>query len=548
MTPSRQKTALIVSALALATAGGASAYRFSKAESATIATQDGFRPYSARGAEPVDPAAYLSALGLDAGSYESASFDEEIGALVVTGIAPSGGDADVAIGRAELFAPDLDAARAIGSAASDLQAPFERLRLYDVTLTKDPCEDEGTEGCGADAGPGARPAPTMIRLGGAEVQDLRVRRPEAQGEDAVAAAAWLTSFAMGDVTLQDLVVTNENTVSVAQLTLNGYEEGRLGRVNLRALETMTGEEVSAVRGRLASMSPALAGVLNGPLGGLFLPENARTTIASLRWDGMSVAGLLPYLAAGEEPPMDADDMIEVGGAELRDQKTYVNGKLATSAARTTISDIDFLGYMPQRFSAATEGVTTDYSVYFGEEEAELLPVLKAQGLTAVKSSSRVDYAYDADADTIRFTSEGEAKDLFSSRLDARMSAFDHAAVLGGGEEALSAVAIDGITLTLEDEALIGALFAVYGAMEGRDPARLREGVAGTVTIAALQGQGVSPRVPDYADAVSQFVSEGGTLKISIDPSSPVVLGTLSDGAARPAQLIERLNLTVEREE
>ncbi|MEM9232943.1 MAG: hypothetical protein AAGA69_01735, partial [Pseudomonadota bacterium] len=66
---------------------------------------------------------------------------------------------------------------------------------------------------------------------------------------------------------------------------------------------------------------------------------------------------------------------------------------------------------------------------------------------------------------------------------------------------------------------------------------------------AMQGAQISPRIPEYATALTAFLSDGGTLTIAVDPDAPVTFGGLAaaGGEGNPAVLLDTLNVTVTQE-
>jgi hypothetical protein len=299
------------------------------------------------------------------------------------------------------------------------------------------------------------------------------------------------------------------------------------------------------------MGPQAAMFMNTPiLKNMLFPEEQRGTIKTVKWDGMSFSGLLPYLESGEKAPVTATDLLSVGALEVLDQSVYINGKRAATTERTYLAPIEFVHFMPREVRMVSEGSTADLTAYVGDSNPEIVSILKNNKLDRVTGESEVLYTYDPKGGDVSLAMTGDAENFYELDFDLNITDFDYPAMAGGegaGQAAMMQTAIEGMTLRLKDEKLLDTIFAVVGAATEQDPAQLRAQATGLVTLGAVQGGQISPRIPNYATAVSNFLSEGGTLEIRIAPENAVTLGQLQQaGGSNPGAVLDELNLTVER--
>ena len=104
--------------------------------------------------------------------------------------------------------------------------------------------------------------------------------------------------------------------------------------------------------------------------------------------------------------------------------------------------------------------------------------------------------------------------------------------------------LNGLDVRLEDQTLLDRSFSAYAQMNGVTPAQMR------VQASALIGLGLSalpaeiprPFLNAIAQPLSEFVREGGTLVIALDPPQPVPLPALTSPAGQFD--IDRLGLSV----
>lgn len=338
--------------------------------------------------------------------------------------------------------------------------------------------------------------------------------------------------------------------SSPDMRIRGYKEGKFDGLYAKNLSYDVTQSPEAIEEQIAAMGPQAAMLANSPLRNILFPEQTSGKIDQVKWDGLSFRGMLPWLESGETPPTTASDLISVGGMEILGQTTSINGKPYASVARTTMAPIEFVHFMPKQIKMESKGGKADLTALVGEENPEIADILVKNGLNDVKSESSLLWNYDPKAQTIALDMDATSDKLMDLTFNLGLSSFDYAAFVSGDEDnqaAMMATALNSMTLNIEDKSLLDTVFAIAGAVQGQDPATLRSQVVGLVTMGALQGGQISPRVPAYATALSTWLQEGGSLEIKVAPAEPASFGAIAiAGQTDPGSVLETLNLTVEQ--
>jgi hypothetical protein len=500
--------------------------------------QDGARlaDYRQEGARRVDPDAVARALGLSESAYAEAGWDADSGAVVLTGLNVQLGGAQLTADRVELYGAspqDIERARS----ATALTPIGERLRAYGLTLAT---LDEGEV--------------FTLSMREAELQGPETSRLPAlvaeleEGEGNRSAFRLLSALAFDQAVLLGLSGERAEPgegFSVDRAAVAGWRLGTLGRTSLYGLVAETGE--AANREALLAAAPGVGALLDGPLGRLLFPKTDGVAIARLTLDGADLAALWPSLATGAPLPPAIPGMARIGRIEAQDVRTLLGERVVGETERVSVEEVPFYGVMPTRIELRTEGTVEDLTAGLTGTEDEggtdLLAAMQKRGLDEVRSQLRFSYAYEPEAGTVQVAGRSALEELLDSSLRMTLSDLPYDAIVGGAE---ARPRLDSFILVLDDESLLEAGFEVAGVAGKRDPRVLRQQAVGLVTLAALQGGQVSPRLPDYAAAVAAFLGEGGTLRIEARPEGGFALAEAR--AAEPAGLLNALDLKVTRTE
>lgn len=190
------------------------------------------------------------------------------------------------------------------------------------------------------------------------------------------------------------------------------------------------------------------------------------------------------------------------------------------------------------FSADAEGGL------YGQQVA---PMLAAFGYEEVKISGEAESTYDPETDIADSTKNYiEVENAFRlsttskvggvQKLGEVMQNMDAEAFSEGSQdptsmmmEAYSVLDFYNLSLSLEDQGVVDNAFTLVAAQQGADPAQLRAQVVGMVSAlpAIAQGFGIDPAIStELSTALSSFLTQSGTLTITMNPEEPVTLPML----------------------
>lgn len=491
------------------------------------------KPYMLKDAEPIDVDALFGGML----SYDTADFDGKIGATVLTNVTGPAGGEMLKIGRVELYGVDTDTIDALKS-GEPMEAKgelFNKVRLYDLA-TAFPIEETGGNG--------------TISVDALEIDTLAL---QTGGSDDFADIAKAVTF--GGLSLKGMSMNvvdapeamGDISMAVKDMRLGDYDAGKFGGMKLAGMSYEISQDDANVAEALEAFGPAAGMLSSGPLRNILFPEKQSGTIGTMSWNGLNMSGLLGYLEKDEKPPITATDLISVGAMTFTDMTQDVNGKRAGSVKKFSMAPIEFEHFMPKAIKIVSEGEEYDLTAYAGDDQPEILEILKSNGLDNVTGNSKLNYAYSSKAKTISVDMQSVAKGLLNTDFDLSIGNFDYAAMASedADEAAAMGITVDGMTLKLADQKFLDTAFAIAGQAMEQDPAALRQQANGLISLGSLQGAAISPRVPAYASAISTWITEGGALEIKVNPEEPASVAALAAaGEGNPGAVLETLNLTV----
>ncbi len=511
------------------------------------------RSYRLSDAEPVDIAALFDLMPEgNRPTYDSAAFDEQIGANVVTNLRFADADDGEAllVERAEFFGVDLEAIERVkGAAEAGPDAPFEKIfdkvRFFNVTAEG---FDEGVE-------------PARFSVGGIEFDQLEVRQGGVEG-DGVGdeGARFMNAINLAGLYFKDIAMDSEGsdqpavTMSAPDLRFVGFGGGRLGAIIANDLEysmAQTDESRAAMR---EVMGPQGAMFLNGPLAGFIAPDSQRVKMKSFEWRNLDFTGLVDWGLRDEEPPMSAENLIDLGTMKALDMETYIGGKLAGTVEEVSMSAGEFKWIIPSNIRIDAKGAKYDYTAYIPETEENVLSVMKAHGLDDLTSDGYVEWVWNDKSGAADLAYVANAPDFMDFSIDFGLSGLkldELAAAQANGEE--NAIAARGafrnFSLKLKDEKALDAIFAVAALQMGGTGEDLRLSAPAMIRLSGAQAAQMNPRISGYVNAIADFVAKGGVLAISAEPAEPVAFSALeATGQTAPQTVPDVINLQVTHEE
>lgn len=505
--------------------------------------------FTLEGAKPLDVDALFAFLPEDSRpTYDSAKFDEKLGATVVSNLRfHENGAETFTIARAEFYGVDLDAIERVKAAeTASADAPFEtifqKIRIFDLTANDGDADN------------------SKATIGAAEIGALRVRQGGLKGVDDNGLAWLLNGVNVGGLYFKNLAFTNnepsapEMSFSADDFRIVDVSGGKIAAIIGNGLDYEYAQTEDSKNALQSLLGPQAALVLQSPLKGMIAPDKQRTTIKSLEWRGLDFSGLVAHGLKGEKPPYTATDLLSLGDMSFTDMQTFIDDRLAASIEKSTISAKTFTWFVPTKITAATKGMVYDFSAYAPETEEATLEIIRKHGLDNVTGEASAEWTWDSDkgdaALNYSFDTEGFAD--FTLNLD--LSGFEIAkiadAIEAGDDAAVADTAsFKDFSMTLADEKLLEAIFDITAIQTGGSGADLRQSVPAMIRLSGAQAGELGPRFPAYVDAIANFVASGGTLKISAEPPKPVSIQSIATtGETAPQTLPDLLNLEITRKE
>lgn len=511
-------------------------------------------PFKLAGAEPIDVDALFSLLPEEAApSYDSAAFDEKLGATVVTNLRIIDRDPDNAlefdgltIERTELYGVDMEAIERVKAAEATADAPFEKIfdkvRLF------------GVKPASPDAG-------AQTTIGGIELDQFRLRqggfKADKEGDDNP--AFFFNAFDLAGLYFKDFIIDGADEqagdikVKAPDLRFVGLGGGKLNAVIAKDFEYEVKQSPEARAAMARAMGPGGA-LMSGPLKGFIAPDHQRTKMESLEWRGVDFSGLMAYGLKDEEPPVTAKNLIDLGSIKALDMETFIGERRAAKVAETKVDRIRFTWLIPSDVHSVSKGGEYDLTAYVSEEETEAVETLKKHGLDMVKGESELSWTWDAAQGGANLGASFVTDKLADFSLDFALAGLElekiNALIEAGEENAIAkAGAFKGFGATLIDKTLLDAIYDVSALQMGGDGEDLRQSTPAMVRLTGIQAASINPRIADYVDALANFLADGGTLEIAARPEQAVPLEAIAAaGDSAPQTLPDLLNLTVTHKE
>lgn len=513
-------------------------------------------PFTLSGAEAVDPDRLLALIPEDARpTAENASFDEALGATVYENVSFTEDGGVATIDRVEVYGPNFDVIDAAGDdekadAAGALATAVRKVRLFGVTLTPPPVADvEGGADTEADGGVSvAVSTPGVLRIGAIEIDALDVR-PGAGALAEKDAANFANSFALGGFYAKDLALEGpiddgapaDVALSIPDLRLTGVSGGAIETFIVNGLRVVGETDAEA-------LADVLGEAAGAPAGG-----TQTTEIKTLQWRGLDFSEAVKLALKDEKLGYDARNRVSFGALDLKGVSSHIGDKLFYKSDAQSFAVEETAWLAPSKIRGRTEGDFYDFTAYFagvGADEETLVAALKEQGLDAVTGAATYAYDWDADGGAMTFSAATDAENVAALDFDLALDGFELAklgAAFDAGEE--DAVAQLGkfaaMSMTLEDEKALDAIFAIAAVRMNTTGPELRESAPSMLKLVSLSAQQVNPKIGDYINAAAAFIGEGGTLRVKAAPENPVSFQALDAAVeAGPAGLPDLLNVSV----
>jgi len=118
------------------------------------------------------------------------------------------------------------------------------------------------------------------------------------------------------------------------------------------------------------------------------------------------------------------------------------------------------------------------------------------------------------------------------------------------QDAASELQFSSLTIQFEDNSIVDKAFSYFATQSGEDPAAVRQQITNSLQMAPMMaaGAGVDMTiVTEFTTAASEFLTEPGTLTISLNPEQPLSMATFENMDDPSMITKEMLGLTVTHE-
>lgn len=345
------------------------------------------------------------------------------------------------------------------------------------------------------------------------------------------------------------------------------------------------------------VSRGMAATTTNEWQGEYAPDDETMTIelAASGIENVRLADLFAILATGTLPTKDETDILSLGRWRTDDARILRNGAEIYGVGSADLDLTSFHWLVPDDVGLSLDGLFVDIESIWGQAEADFAEFLDDETITGIESALRILRAHDLARPTgsyslaVDWSAETGETSLASQstlnsygtetqRIDGVLPSFDamvEAAEDGAGDmdavgEALGAEAMESLALTRFEYALADdggldnlASMAIevaksvdpeqFPQAEGvaqQTPEALRTMVAGLARLGASQAglADILPQSPAFVAAVADYVTEGGTLTILLDPEDPItpaaIQGLDMSSETAPADLVDRIGLSV----
>jgi len=547
-------------------------------------------PYTLPSGQAFDVEAFFAALpDWLSVSYANASFNSAIGAMVVDDLVFELAAAPgyrIRTKRATIWGADVGAMTNVFSGAADLT---QMTRLFDrITFESVSSEgmqwDSGTQSVGMTIdklvmdGVTARSFALAPKEGAPDgIMFIRMLAAVANSYSYDGAAYSNFSFQMNDNQ------GNVAMVAVDEAFARGYDAGKMDYYKGSGLRSHSS---GAGNGLLTEVSQMLAGKEGDDPQDKILQPHVRTQvekalknpaailaavnggmasdreIQSIEMRNMNISGALSWLARWELPPITETELLDFGSSTIIGDKQSLNGKLLYESGRVDIAASDFYWLIPSnlkysetgsRFNIAAliDSVSADVPVGSNEvaQVKQVKEAISALGLEQISFDAGLDWAWNGETGDAAFQTHADIVDFARFGEGARvggpsLARWDGLVRADQMETATQEMSLGGFNFSITDDQMLDRVFAYAAQQMGGTGEELRQSMPALIRVSGAQVAEMNPRIPGYIDAIANFIENGGTLSVNIDPAEPVSMIELQSLSQTPQTLPDVLNLTV----
>ncbi|WP_293613050.1 hypothetical protein [Ponticaulis sp.] len=320
--------------------------------------------------------------------------------------------------------------------------------------------------------------------------------------------------------------------------------------------------------------------------------------------GFELSTLFGYLETQTIPDMSVSDLMSLGTWDVFGEQVMMGDQLFYSVAHTTVDISDFNWFVPQRISMAAEDMTYNVETYIGyiqnvmsgaiaegpdaEEVMQMMTAVRSTlsdyGVETLTMDINAEAAWDAEtgASVFDYVHQMDGFGRFSLGLAGEMPSMTQFAgaieanqAPEGREPKDDVESADAVAMLMQQEMALtsfdieidddGGLEKVFGLaiafaqlapeddstaamMRNSSPSELRGLASGLTRMSGMQVGSAFPPALEYVNGVADFILNGGTIGLSVEPEEPLnaaAMETIEPLFAEPDALVDYLGVEFE---
>ena len=295
------------------------------------------------------------------------------------------------------------------------------------------------------------------------------------------------------------------------------------------------------------------------------PGTRVTEIDTIAVRNQDIAGALRWLTDWALPPITETNLMNLGSILVEGSRDSWNGSPVYSVERSEISALDFHWLIPSNYQQTDTGVTISLDSMLnlalaqaGQGEIpqieEAREALLALGLDTLRINSAGNWNWNGETGALQTGFATTLIDQANTAMSLAMggpslAGWEALTKLDDNDDAIAeAISLNAMEFSLADSGLMDRILAYAGTQMGASAEDMRVSLPALLRMGSSQFAAMNPRIPGYVDALSAFVSEGGSLKVTMTPQTPVTLKQIQEtGQQTPNLLPDLLNMDVTRD-
>lgn len=309
-------------------------------------------------------------------------------------------------------------------------------------------------------------------------------------------------------------------------------------------------------------------------------------IGNYTFEGIRLDEAYGWVAKGQLPPETETDLMSLGTYVMEDYTMDMFGASFFNLERATVDMSGFHWLVPTKLKLSYEDMTYDFGSLLSTvasvdpdiqndgDMAQILSVLTTledYGLSAPTFDMDMVWTWDAEGGPLNLGLAFDMDDYGSLSLNMDGSIADFAslyAAFSGSEEGgldpqtlLAATSsLSNLSIEMSDDGGIDNILSLMidiakanpdmeelQMLTNFEPDGLKNMAVGMIALASPQITAEFPEAQSYITALTNYLSQGGTIRVAVDPETPLGIATAAQfqSADGPSEMAELLSLVVE---